>query len=168
MGDCGAYLACTADALGGKVTVDMGLPQRGPGIWAAEELPGGITVVPPCWIGRGPLLKREASWPHAVVGPGAFVGRRSLVQRSVLMENAKSRNAARCTAPSCAAVPRHQARSRSQRGRGAGSRGHGGGEQRPHGTGQGLAGEKGPEGGTAHGLSGQRRRTGRACLETAA
>ena len=96
MGDCGAYLACTADALGGKVTMDMGLPQRGPGIWAAEELPGGITVVPPCWIGPGASIEEGSLLgPHAVVGPGAFVGRRSLVQRSVLMENAKV--AERCT-----------------------------------------------------------------------
>ena len=86
MGDCGAYLACTADALGGKVTMDMGLPQRGPGIWAAEELPGGITVVPPCWIGPGASIEEGSLLgPHAVVGPGAFVGRRSRVPGCVLL-----------------------------------------------------------------------------------
>ena len=34
MGDCGAYLDCAADALSGKVKLDMGLPQQSPGVWA--------------------------------------------------------------------------------------------------------------------------------------
>ncbi|MFQ8760033.1 MAG: hypothetical protein ACLSAF_12035 [Intestinimonas sp.] len=96
MGDCGAYLACTADALGGKVTMDMGLPSGAPASGRRRSVLGGITVVPPCWIGPGASIEEGSLLgPHAVVGPGAFVGRRSLVQRSVLMENAKV--AERCT-----------------------------------------------------------------------
>ena len=53
MGDCGAYLDCAADALSGKVKLDMGLPQQSPGVWSAQPIPEGVTVIPPCWLGRG-------------------------------------------------------------------------------------------------------------------
>lgn len=96
MGDCGAYLDCAADALSGRVALDLSLPQRAPGVWSAEELPAGVTLVPPCWIGPGVTVGAGSLvGPHAVLGRGASVGRRSLVQRSVLMENARVSD--RCT-----------------------------------------------------------------------
>jgi len=86
MGDCKAYLDCAADALSGKVKLDMGLPQRGPGVWSAQSIPEGVTLVPPCWIGPEVELGDGCLiGPHTVLGRGSRVGRRSLVQRSVLL-----------------------------------------------------------------------------------
>lgn len=90
------YLGCLAAALEGKVRLDRGLPKRGPGVWAAEALPPGVTAIPPCWIGPGVTLESGSLiGPHAVLEQGASVGPRSLIQRSVLMENA--RVGGRCT-----------------------------------------------------------------------
>lgn len=96
MGDCTAYLDCAADALSGKVSLDLGLEERSPGVWSAQELPQGVTVAPPCWIGPNVTVgEGSLIGPHAVLGKGSAVGRRSLVQRSVLMENARVGD--RCT-----------------------------------------------------------------------
>lgn len=96
IGDCGAYLDCAAEVLSGRTGLEMGLPLRAPGIWAAEALPTDVTLVPPCWIGPGVTLgPGSLVGPHALLGRGSAVGRRSLVQRSVLMENARVGD--RCT-----------------------------------------------------------------------
>lgn len=90
VGDCAAYLDCAADALSRKVALDLSLPELAPGIWAASPLPESVSLVPPCWIGvnvdvgEGTLLG-----PHAILGQGTSVGRRSLVQKSILMENTR-------------------------------------------------------------------------------
>lgn len=90
------YLRCLAGALEGRLPLDRGLPKRGPGIWAAQELPPGVTAIPPCWVGPGVALEPGSLiGPHAVLERGASVGPRSLVQRSVLLEDA--RVGARCT-----------------------------------------------------------------------
>lgn len=90
MGDCKAYLDCVCDALSGKVQLDMGLPQRSPGVWAAEPVPSGVTLVPPCWIDRGVVLGAGSLiGPHAALGRGAAVEEKSMVQRSVLLEGAR-------------------------------------------------------------------------------
>ncbi|MBE6972702.1 MAG: hypothetical protein E7440_02330 [Ruminococcaceae bacterium] len=86
MGDCEGYLACVADVLSAKVKLEHGLEQRAPGVWSADPVPEGVTVVPPCWIGpevrvgSGSLIG-----PHVVLEAGSRIGKRSLVQRSVLM-----------------------------------------------------------------------------------
>lgn len=86
MGDCESYLECVADALSAKVKLEHGLEQREPGVWSAEPVPEGVSVVPPCWIGpevrvgSGSLIG-----PHTVLEAGSRIGKRSLVQRSVLM-----------------------------------------------------------------------------------
>ena len=86
MGDCRAYLACAADALSGKVKLEMGVPQRSPGVWSAGPVPEGVTVVPPCWIGPETHIgPGSLIGPHTVLGRGSQVGRRSLVQRCVLL-----------------------------------------------------------------------------------
>ena len=86
MGDCAAYLKCAADALSGKVELDLGLPQREPGVWSAHPLPRDAAVVPPCWIGDGAALGSGCLvGPHAVLDRGAQAGPRSLIQRSVLL-----------------------------------------------------------------------------------
>lgn len=85
------HLNCAADALSGKVCLDPGLPQRGPGVWSAAPLPQDVTVVPPCWIGEGVELGRGSLiGPHVVLERGSAVGPRSLVQRSVLFPGARA------------------------------------------------------------------------------
>lgn len=87
MGDCRAYLNCVCDALSGRVKLDMGLPQRAPGIWSAGEVPPGAALVPPCWLGRDVELGEGCLiGPHAVLGDGAQVGEKAMIQRSVLLE----------------------------------------------------------------------------------
>ncbi len=91
MGDCGAYLGCVADALSGKVKLDLGLPQQSPGIWSAQPLPEDVVVVPPCWIAAEVRLAPGCLiGPHTVLGEGAAVGKHSLIQRSVLLDTARA------------------------------------------------------------------------------
>ncbi|NLF34375.1 MAG: NTP transferase domain-containing protein [Clostridiales bacterium] len=86
MGDPTAYLDCAADALSGKVSLDLGLPLAAPGVWSASPIPETVSVVPPCWIGSGVSLGDGALiGPHTVLGLGSSVGRSCLVQRSVLL-----------------------------------------------------------------------------------
>ncbi len=86
MGDCRAYLDCMADALSGRVALDLGVPQRAPGVWSAEPVPADVTIVPPCRIGKNATIG-----PGCVLGPhtdlelGSQVGRHSLVQRSIVL-----------------------------------------------------------------------------------
>lgn len=85
MGDCQAYLKCAADALAGKVRLDLGLPQAAPGIWCAGPLPQGVELTPPCWLGPNVAVgEGSLIGPHVILGAGSTVGRQSLVQRSVL------------------------------------------------------------------------------------
>ena len=87
--DCPTYLECVCDALSGKIKLDMGLPQRAPGIWSARELPPSTALVPPCWIGENVTLGEGVLiGPHTVLSQGAAVERRTMVQRSVLLEGA--------------------------------------------------------------------------------
>jgi len=85
-GECESYLACVADALSGKVKLEHGLEQQSPGVWSAEPIPEGVTVVPPCWIGQSVCVgSGSLIGPHVVLEAGSRIGKRSLVQRSVLM-----------------------------------------------------------------------------------
>ncbi|NCB51950.1 MAG: hypothetical protein EOM54_08740 [Clostridia bacterium] len=87
MGDCRAYLDCAADALSGKVKLDLGLPALSPGVWSASPIPEHVTVVPPCWIGEGVGIgEGSLIGPHTVLGAGSSVGKGCLVQRSVLQQ----------------------------------------------------------------------------------
>ncbi len=85
VGDCADYLACNADALSGKVRLDMQTEQLSPGIWSAQPVPDDVSLIPPCWIGEDVQIgSGSLIGPHVVLGKGSRVGRRSLVQRSVL------------------------------------------------------------------------------------
>lgn len=63
MGDCRAYLDCVADALSGKVKLDLGAARVAPGIWSASPLPADVELVPPCYLGA-----------NVTVGPGSLIG----------------------------------------------------------------------------------------------
>ncbi|BDF69768.1 mannose-1-phosphate guanylyltransferase [Oscillospiraceae bacterium] len=85
MGDCAAYLSCVADALSGKVRLDLGAPRVAPGVWSASPIPPSVQVVPPCYIGPGVVIGAGSLiGPHAALGAGSTVGERCLVQRCVL------------------------------------------------------------------------------------
>ena len=78
MGDCGAYLDCAADALGGKVKLDL---ETGRG-----SFPEGVEVRRPCWIGRRVSLARGCTvGPYTVIGEGSTVATGAVVERSVLL-----------------------------------------------------------------------------------
>lgn len=78
MGDCGAYLDCAVDALEGKVTLDL-TAGRG-------EVPAGVELRQPCWVGRRVSLAPGAIvGPYAVLGEGTTVETGAVVQRSVLL-----------------------------------------------------------------------------------
>lgn len=85
MGDCAAYLDCVADALAGKVRLDLGIPLAAPGIWCAGPLPQGVELVPPCYLGpRTQVGAGSFLGPNVVLGAGSTVGRDSLLQRTAL------------------------------------------------------------------------------------
>lgn len=91
MGDCAAYLNCVSDALTGKVRLDLGLPQVSPGVWSTQPVPEEVTVVPPCWLGDGVQLEPGCLLgPHTVLDAGSHAGKRSLIQRSVLLPGARA------------------------------------------------------------------------------
>lgn len=91
MGDCKAYLDCVCDALSGTVKLEMGLPQQAPGIWAAEPVPQGAVLTPPCWIDSEVQIKEGAHvGPHVVLARGAVVEEKTIIQRSVLLEGASA------------------------------------------------------------------------------
>lgn len=78
MGDCGAYLEAVRDALDGKVALDL-VPLSG-------EVPTGVEVRPPCWVGQRVSLSRGCTiGPYAVLGDGSTVETGALVERSVLL-----------------------------------------------------------------------------------
>lgn len=88
MGDCKAYLEVCCEALSGKGGLEPGLPQREPGIWSAAPLPREVSLIPPCWIGEGAVIRPGALvGPHVVLERGAVVEERAMVQRSVLLED---------------------------------------------------------------------------------
>lgn len=85
MGDCSAYLGCVADALSGKVKLELDAPRVAPGIWSASEIPGTAQIIPPCYIGPGVTVgEGSLLGPNTALGAGSTVGGHALVQQSVL------------------------------------------------------------------------------------
>ncbi len=78
MGDCGAYLEAAADALGGKVSLDLDAGRT--------QSPAGVTIRRPCWVGRRVSLAPGCViGPYTVVGEGSTVATGAVVERSVLL-----------------------------------------------------------------------------------
>lgn len=85
IGDCEAYLDCAADMLSGKMKWEPEGEKLGMGVWSRVGIPEGVTLLPPCYIGRGAVIGAGSMiGPHTVVGENSFVGRHALVQRTVL------------------------------------------------------------------------------------
>ena len=75
MGDTGAYLQAAADALDGKVKLDLLLPQLRAGVWCASPLPESCAVVPPCWIAERVTIGESCLiGPRHRAGTGHFFG----------------------------------------------------------------------------------------------
>ena len=84
-----AYLDCVRDALEGRVKVDMGLPEREPGLWSGAPIPEGVEVRPPCWVAETVEFSGPCRiGPYAVLSDGVSLGAGTKISRSVLMENA--------------------------------------------------------------------------------
>ena len=86
MGDTAAYLQTAADALDGKVKLNLLLPQVRAGVWSASPLPESTALVPPCWIGERVTVGEHCLiGPHTVLEQGSFLGDRVVAQRTVLL-----------------------------------------------------------------------------------
>jgi len=78
MGDCRAYLESVADALEGKVRLDLGS--------GSGEVTAGVELRAPCWIGpRVSLAPGCVVGPYAALGEGSTVATGAVVERSVLL-----------------------------------------------------------------------------------
>ncbi len=85
MGDGAAYLQCVADALTGKVELELNAPKAVPGVWCASPVSGDVELVPPCYIGPNVTIGGGSLiGPLASLGAGSTVGSHALVQRTVL------------------------------------------------------------------------------------
>ena len=135
-----------------------GPPQAGPrDMGRPGAAPRGHRHPPPAGWGRGWHWSRGGLiGPHAVLERGASVGPRSLVQRSVLLEDA--RVGARCTLYGAVLAPGASAEDGSVLNEGTllGAGATAGGESVPAGGGAGLARAAGPSRGPTGGLSGPR------------
>ena len=90
VGSARRYVDCVSELLEGKDGGTPSAPKVAPGVWSQVPLPPGVQVVPPCWFAEGVTLEEGARiGPHVALGRGAFVGKRALVQRSVLMNGAR-------------------------------------------------------------------------------
>ncbi len=87
IGDCGAYLRCVHDALAGRIHID--LPHAEDGIYTLTEIPDGVEVCPPVYIGRDVRIGRDARiGPYTVLDDGASVGRGAVIEGSILRGHA--------------------------------------------------------------------------------
>lgn len=84
------YENCVTDVFQGKIQLEMGLPQRAPGIWSAAPLPEGVRFRAPCWIADNVHLEKGCRiGPCVMLEQDVQIGADSVVQRSVLMKGAK-------------------------------------------------------------------------------
>ncbi|SMC90605.1 sugar phosphate nucleotidyltransferase [Papillibacter cinnamivorans] len=85
IGDCEAYLGCAADLLAGKMRWEPEGEKTGTGIWSESGLPEGVTLLPPCYIGKNAAVgPGSLIGPYTIIGEGSCVGESALVQRTVL------------------------------------------------------------------------------------
>jgi len=84
IGSCRAYLECNFDALDEKIGFNFGNQLRG-GVWSRSELPEGVAIHPPCYIGPDVTFEDNASiGPFAVLGRGSHIGSGAKIERSVI------------------------------------------------------------------------------------
>lgn len=84
IGNCRAYLECNFDALDGHIGFNFGNQLRS-GVWSRSDLPEGLSIHPPCYIGPDVTFDGEASiGPFAVLGKGTHIGSGVKIERSVI------------------------------------------------------------------------------------
>lgn len=86
MGDSRAYLRTLADALEGRVSLELTHPQLRNKLWSASILPEDALILPPCWIGSNVTFGKDCLiGPYAVLEDGTQVGDQAVLQRSALL-----------------------------------------------------------------------------------
>lgn len=86
MGDSRAYLRTLADALEGRVELELTHPQLRDKLWSASILPEDALILPPCWIGSDVTFGKDCLiGPYAVLEDGTRVGDGAVLQRSALL-----------------------------------------------------------------------------------
>lgn len=84
IGNPAQYAAAQFDILDGRVHVELGLPQREPGLFVhpGASVAPGAALIRPCAVLEGATLNAGA-----VVGPYAIVGRHCIVERGTSVEH---------------------------------------------------------------------------------
>ena len=86
MGSCESYRQTAADALDGRLWLELSYPQIQPGLYADGLLPEDTAILPPCWIGPDVAIGKDCLiGPYAVLEQGTRIGSGSVVRRSVLL-----------------------------------------------------------------------------------
>ena len=86
MGSLESYRRCARLALEGELDLELTLGQLRPGIYA-ESVPDGVTLLSPCWLGRGVSVgPGSIIGPYAVLEAGTAVGTGAVIQDSILMD----------------------------------------------------------------------------------
>jgi mannose-1-phosphate guanylyltransferase/phosphomannomutase len=80
-----AYLNCCTDIIGGKTKLAIGALEVTSGIWSLSEIPRGVTLTPPVYIGRDVKLERGADIANSVIGASSSVGANARICGSVIL-----------------------------------------------------------------------------------
>jgi mannose-1-phosphate guanylyltransferase/phosphomannomutase len=80
-----AYLRCCMDILDGNVHIRLPAPEVQSGVFSESDIPEGVSVVPPVYIGKNVTLEQGAKiGPYAVLGRDTYVGTGTVVDNSVI------------------------------------------------------------------------------------
>jgi mannose-1-phosphate guanylyltransferase/phosphomannomutase len=80
-----AYMDCHFDILSGKTGIGMGAPHID-GYCVMSEIPAGVKLHPPVYIGKGACIGRDAEiGPYTVIGQGSAVGAGVIVESSLIL-----------------------------------------------------------------------------------
>jgi mannose-1-phosphate guanylyltransferase/phosphomannomutase len=91
IGNLNEYRRAQYAFLDKALRIQSDLRERRPGIWADRDVRlKGIHIEAPCWIEAGARIDRGARiGPYAVIGRDAQVGKNSVLQRTIVWQNAK-------------------------------------------------------------------------------
>lgn len=85
VGSLEAYTTCCHDILRGEVNFDMNAPNVKSGVWCAGELPVGVTLIPPVYIGKNAVIDKGAEiGPLSVIGASSVIASGAVIRRSVV------------------------------------------------------------------------------------
>ena len=85
IGDTASYLQCAFDALDGKIDPALTAKPLARGVRSDSGIPAGVSVSPPCYIGKDVRLGRGARvGPYTVLTDGCTLGEGAVAERSYL------------------------------------------------------------------------------------